>query len=154
MKSKQYNYVAGIVRGLGSLLTGMRVTFVEFFTPKTTEQYPENRHRLVIADRFRGTLVMPHDEQGHNRCIACGLCQAACPNDTISLEIGAETDAETGKKKKILLRYQYDLGSCMFCQLCVNACPTGAIEFNTRFEHAVFDKGKLVKQLNQSSNKN
>jgi len=36
----------------------------------------------------------------------------------------------------------------MFCQLCVTACPHDAITFATDFEHAVFDRTKLVKTLN------
>ena len=45
-------------------------------------------------------------------------------------------ETEDGKKKKILAKYEYDLGSCMFCQLCVTACPHGAITFATDFEHS------------------
>jgi len=30
------------------------------------------------------------------------------------------TDPETGKSKRRLVLYQYDLGSCMFCHLCVD----------------------------------
>ena len=55
---------------------------------------------------------------------------------------------EDGKKKKVLVKYQYDLGSCMFCELCVNACPHGAIAFSNDFENAVFEKDKLILQLN------
>ena len=149
MKEKKYGYFGSIFHGLKTLLTGMKVTFVEFFTKKVTEEYPDNRDTLVLADRFRGTLCMPKDENGNNKCIACGLCQNSCPNDTLDLEIDTVEDAETGKKKKTLVEYRYNLGSCMFCQLCVNVCPTGAIEFNTRFEHAVFDKNTLVKILNE-----
>ena len=36
----------------------------EFVTPKVTEQYPENRKTLKIADRFRGTLTLIEDETG------------------------------------------------------------------------------------------
>lgn len=147
-ETKEYGYFAGLFHGIKTLLTGMRVTFKEFFTKKVTEQYPENRATLEMFDRFRGTLVMPHDEQGNNKCIACGLCQMACPNDTIRIDSKMVEDPETGKKKRRLVRYHYDLGSCMFCQLCVNACPHDAIRFSTEFEHAVFERGKLQKILN------
>lgn len=147
MEEKKYSYLGGIFHGLKTLLTGMKVTLTEFFTKKTTEEYPDNRDTLVLAERFRGTLYMPLDAQGQNKCIACGLCQMNCPNDTILLTVDTVTDEATGKGKKVLLKYQYDLGSCMFCQLCVNVCPTGAIAFRTTFEHAVFDRNKLVKIL-------
>lgn len=143
------SYINGLVHGVGTLLTGMKVTITEFFTKKVTEQYPENRDELVMFDRFRGTLSMPHDAEGNHKCIACGLCQTACPNDTIQIETEMVEDPETGKKKKHLVRYQYDLGSCMFCQLCVNACPHDAIGFNQNFEHAVYEREKLVMTLNK-----
>ena len=92
---------------------------------------------------------MPHDENGNNRCIACGLCQQACPNGTISIKTAMVTDEETGKNRKVLVEYKYDLGSCMFCQLCVNACPKGAIEFNNKFENAVFNRDSLIVKLNK-----
>jgi NADH-quinone oxidoreductase subunit I len=142
------SYLGGIFHGLATLLTGLKVTFLEFFTKKVTEEYPDNRDTLVMFDRFRGTLYMPLGENGQNKCIACGLCQMNCPNDTLHLEIDTVTDEETGKKKKVMRKYQYDLGSCMFCRLCVNVCPTGAIAFDTKFEHAVFNRDRLVKMLN------
>lgn len=143
------SYLKGLTHGIKTLLTGLKVTGKEFFTKKVTEQYPENRNTLVMFDRFRGTLVMPHDENGHNKCIACGLCQMACPNETIRITTETVTDEETGKKKKVLVKYEYDLGSCMFCQLCVNACPHDAIKFDTPFEHAVYTREKLIKTLNK-----
>ena len=138
-------YIKGIFRGLGSLLTGMKVTFKEFFTRKITEQYPENRAVLKMHDRFCGELVMPDE----SKWIACGLCQMACPNSTIKITTEPVTDPETGKTRKRLVKYEYDLGSCMFCHLCVNACPHDAIRFSTEFEHAVFTRSKLVKILNK-----
>ncbi len=132
-----------------SLLIGMKVTWVEFFTRKVTEQYPENRATLKIPERVAGELTMPVDENGNNKCIACGLCGAACPNGTIQLTIDTVTDPETGKSKKHMARYQYDLGSCIYCRLCVNVCPTHAIEFTNTFEHSVFTRSKLVMVLNK-----
>ena len=77
------------------------------------------------------------------------MCQSACPNGTITVKTKTVTDEETGKSKKVLLEYTYDLGCCMFCQLCVNACPKDAIAFNNHFENAVFDRNKLVLKLNK-----
>lgn len=148
-KKNEYSYLGSLFHGLGTLLTGMKVTGKEFFTKKVTEQYPENRDTLKMFDRFRGTLSMPHDEQGNNKCVACGLCQTACPNSTISITTQTVEDSETGKKKKNLVKYEYDLGACMFCQLCVNACPHDAICFDQNFEHAVYEREKLVMTLNK-----
>lgn len=145
-------YFSGFFYGLSSLLTGMKTTIKVFFRKKTTEQYPENRNTLIMPERFRGTLCLPHNENNEHRCIACGLCQSACPNDTI--EIVSETiETVEGKKKKILKTYHYDLGACMFCQLCVNACPQDAITFDQRFEHAVFERDKLKMILNREGSK-
>ena len=68
-------YFSSFFKGIKSLSIGLKTTMREFFTPKVTEQYPENRKELKMFDRFRGTLVMPHNEQNEHRCVACGLCQ-------------------------------------------------------------------------------
>lgn len=148
MKKKE-SYLRGLMHGIGTLLTGMKVTGREFFTKKVTEPYPENRDTLQISPRFRGRLVMPTDAESKHKCIACGLCQMACPNDTIHITSESVTDETTSKKKKVLVKYEYDLGACMFCQLCVNACPHHAIEFSNEFENAVFDRTKLIMDLNK-----
>ena len=142
-------YIGIVATTVASLLTGLKTTVVEFFRPKVTEQYPENRATLHIPERHRARLYMPLDEEGRNRCIACRLCENACPNGTISITTSPITDEATGKSRKVLAEYSYDLGSCTFCQLCVNACPKDAIRFNNDFEIAVFDRSKLVLKLNR-----
>lgn len=151
MRSTQ-EYFNSFFSGLFSLLKGMSITLREFFTPKTTEKYPENRATLKMFDRFRGELVMLHNENNEHKCVACGICQMNCPNDTIHIETEMVTDEE-GKKKKVLVKYEYDLGSCLFCQLCVKNCPHGAIEFRPTFEHAVFTREKLVRRLDHEGSK-
>lgn len=145
-------YFSGLFGGIKSLLTGMRVTWGELWTKKVTEQYPENRATLVIPERFRGELTMPHDENNEHACTACGICQMNCPNGTIQV-ISKTIDTEEGKKKKILDRYIYDLGMCTFCNLCVITCPSDAIKFANTFENSLFTRSKLIEQLNREGSK-
>lgn len=141
------DYFSSLGSGVLSLIKGMQVTGKEFLTPKITECYPENRETHHVADRFRAELRFIYDAEGKHKCIACGSCERACPNGTISIETKM-VDTLAGTKKKKLDKYFYDLGSCTFCQMCVSSCPTGAIEFDNDFEQAVFTRSKLVKQLN------
>ena len=147
------SYFGGIADGLKTLATGMKVTMKEYFTPKSTEQYPENRKTtLHVAKRHRGRLVMLRDENGAVKCTACTLCEKTCPNGTIKITSQMVT-TEEGKKKRQLVDYQYDLGDCMFCQLCVNACNFGALEFTNDFENSTFSRDALVLHLDKEEYK-
>ncbi|MGM9704271.1 MAG: NuoI/complex I 23 kDa subunit family protein [Prevotella sp.] len=147
------SYFGGIAEGLKTLATGMKITWKEYFTPKSTEQYPENRKTtLHVAKRHRGRLVMLRNEEGAVKCTACTLCEKTCPNGTIKITSQMVT-TEDGKKKRQLVDYQYDLGDCMFCQLCVNACNFGAIEFTNDFENATFERDSLVLHLDKEDYK-
>ncbi|MGM9803553.1 MAG: 4Fe-4S binding protein [Muribaculaceae bacterium] len=140
-------YFSSLFKAIVSLVKGLEVTGKELVTPKVTEQYPENRATLKIADRFRATLEFDYNADGTHKCIACGICQNSCPNGTIEVQTKM-VDMPDGKKKKKLDKYIYDLGSCTFCMLCVTNCPTKAIKFTNEFEQSVFSRQKLVKQLN------
>lgn len=148
------NYVSGILKGIYSLGSGMSVTIKEFFIKKVTEQYPENRDTLVISDRFRGELVMPHDENNEHACTGCSICEMNCPNGTIQVITKmVEPTVEGGKPKKALDTYIYDLGMCTFCNLCVLTCPSDAIKFENTFENSMFTRAKLVETLNKEGSK-
>ncbi len=149
---EEMNYFQGLAAGLKTLGVGLKTTMREFFTKKITEQYPENRKELQMFDRFRGSLVMPHNENNEHKCIACGLCMTNCPNGTITVT-SQMVETEDGKKKKVLDKYVYDQGICMYCEVCVRVCPQNAITFDQSFETAVFDRQKLVKQLNKPGSK-
>lgn len=145
-------YINSWFTGIASLATGMKITLRTLLRKKVTESYPENRETLVISDRFRAELTMPHDEHNEHACTACGLCMLSCPNGTLNVVHEMVTTPE-GKSKKALLRYEYHLGQCTFCNLCVLACPSNAIEFSNHFELAVFHPDALHKTLNQPGSK-
>ncbi len=144
------NYLKDIFLGIWSLLKGMKVTASYFFKPGAivTQKYPENRKTLVMLDRSKGEVVMPHNDKNEHKCTACGICQINCPNSTIEV-ISKTIDTEDGKKKKILDKHIYRLGQCTFCALCVKTCPSNALDFSGKFEHAVFNKDLLIKVLNR-----
>ena len=137
-----------------SLLKGMKLTGYYFTHPKEilTEQYPDNRSTLVMAERFRGEVIMPHDENNEHRCTGCQACEIACPNGSIKI-ITKQVINEEGKKKKAIDTWVYHLDLCTMCNLCIVACPTDAIKMGQEFEHSVFDKSKLKKILNKPDSK-
>ena len=142
-------YIKEFCLGIWGLMQGMYITMLNFLRRKVTEQYPENRGKVFPHDRMRGELIMSHNETNPHKCTACGICELNCPNGTIRVISKKEIEEETGKEKKILDVFLYDIGSCTYCSLCTISCPQGAIEWSTNFEHAMFTKAKLVQQLNQ-----
>lgn len=146
---KVLNYIKNIFLGIWNLMLGLYITMLNFIRPKVTEQYPENRGKVFPHDRMRGQLVMPHNENNQHKCTACGICMINCPNGTIQVISKKELDEETGKEKKVLDKYMYDLGSCTFCSLCTITCPQDAIEWSTNFEHSLFTRAKLNQRLNK-----
>jgi NADH-quinone oxidoreductase subunit I len=149
-------YIREVLGGLKSLLTGMKVTgsyALRHHKNKITRQYPDNRDELVLPERFRGEVVMPHDENNEHACTGCTACELACPNATIKIITRFDMDEATGKKKKAIDKFVYHLELCTFCNLCIEACPTNAIKMAQTFEHSVTDRSKLIKILNKPGSK-
>jgi NADH-quinone oxidoreductase subunit I len=130
------------------------VTGKYFFKPGTTwtQQYPNNRKELKMFDRFKGEVIMPHNDKNEHKCTGCGICEINCPNGSIEI-IPVTIVNEEGKKQRIIDKHIYHLGMCTFCGLCVKTCPSQALAFGQEFEHAVFDRTRLNKILNQPGSK-
>jgi NADH-quinone oxidoreductase subunit I len=148
------DYILDVYNGVSSLLKGMRKTGYYFTHPKEiiTEQYPDNRATLKLADRFKGEVIMPHNEHNEHACTGCTACEIACPNGTIKVITKFEVSPD-GKKKKAIDTLVYHLELCTMCNLCIVACPSDAIIMVPNFEHSVFDRSKLTKILNKPGSK-
>jgi NADH-quinone oxidoreductase subunit I len=144
------NYLKDVFAGVWSLLKGMGVTGKYFFSPGriVTQKYPNNRKNLVMSERFKGEVVMPHNEKNEHKCTGCGICEINCPNGSIEI-ISKSVTLEDGKKKRAIDKHIYRLGMCTFCALCVKSCPSNALAFSQEFEHAVFNRALLIKVLNK-----
>lgn len=130
---------------LRELAAGMAVTLRYFFKPNITVQYPEER--TPLSPRFRGEHALRRDETGEERCVACKLCEAACPAQAIFITIDPNSTAE----KRRTRTYEIDNGKCIYCGYCQDACPVDAIVLGPNFEFftetrdaLVYDKQKLL----------
>src|SRR5262245_43817922 len=106
---------------LPTIFVGLRVTAQHFFRnlwgyirgKKTTfvVSYPEER--LDFADAFRGHPVLVALDNGEPKCVACGLCEFACPTDCISILPGEIKDGIERWPEV----FDIDMSRCMFCGL-------------------------------------
>ena len=64
-----------------AIAKGMAITFSHIFKKKPTINYPEQTR--PFSPVFRGVQVLNRDEEGRERCTACGLCAVACPAEAI-----------------------------------------------------------------------
>ena len=105
---------------LWELWQGLTVTFLNFFKPEITLNYPEEKAPQSV--RFRGLHALRRYPNGEERCIACKLCEAGGPAFAITIESDV---GEDGTRRTT--RYDIDLFKCIYCGFCEEACPVDAI---------------------------
>ena len=72
MEDNNKSYFGEIGSAVKTLAIGMKTTLTEYFTKKSTEQYPENRKTtLHVSARHRGRLVFSRDENQNYKCVGC-----------------------------------------------------------------------------------
>jgi NADH-quinone oxidoreductase subunit I len=151
------SYIGDIIGGIKTLFTGMKVTGGYFFPNiisrkyVITRQYPDEP--AIVFERFKGEVVMWHNENNEHRCTGCQACEIACPNGSIEIIWDRVLNPETGKKVKVIDKHIYHLGMCTMCNLCIQACPTNAIMWSTNFHNSTYDRSKLTKVLNKPGSK-
>lgn len=141
---------------LPAILKGLWITFSHFFKKKSTVSYPEVKR--PIAPVYRGQHVLKRDDQGRERCTACGLCAVACPAEAITMTAAERNPGEEGlyREEKYAAVYEINMLRCIFCGLCEEACPKEAIFLTDRIVDAeynrdsfIYGKDKLVEPVDQ-----
>ena len=132
---------------LPSIFKGMAITFSHLFKKKPTINYPEKQR--PFSSVFRGLHILNRDEEGREKCTACGLCAVACPAEAITMEAA---ERQTGEEKlyreeKYAAKYEINMLRCIFCGLCEEACPKDAIYLTQTFAPANYGrKGFIYKK--------
>jgi NADH-quinone oxidoreductase subunit I len=123
------------------LLIGFATTLKYLFKKPITVNYPEQK--FPMFPKYRGKQVLMRDENGLEKCVACGLCSVACPADAIYLE-ASENDGTVQAGPRYASVYQIHKMRCIFCGYCEEACPVGAIFMGKDYELAVYSKDDFV----------
>ena len=119
------------------LLRGMAVTLKYFFKRKVTIQYPEEE--TPSSHRFRGMLALRRYPNGEERCIACKLCEAACPAAAITIEVEQRPDGQRRTS-----RYEIDAFKCINCGFCEEACPVDSIVLTPEMHYHMEERGQNI----------
>lgn len=134
-------YVWNIAKGMGITL---RHFFKTFFGKPPTIKYPEQKR--PFSPVFRGLHILNRDEEGRERCTACGLCAVACPAEAITME-GAERkkgEEHLYREEKYAARYEINMLRCIFCGLCEEACPKDAIYLTETFAPSNYQRQTFI----------
>jgi NADH-quinone oxidoreductase subunit I len=129
---------------LPAIAKGMGITFSHMFKKKPTVNYPEETR--PFSSVFRGVQILNRDEEGRERCTACGLCAVACPAEAITME-GAERqpgEEHLYREEKYAAKYEINMLRCIFCGLCEEACPKDAIYLTQTFAPANYARKGFI----------
>ena len=137
---------------LPAIFKGMGITLSHLFKKTPTIKYPEQKREFSAV--FRGLHILNRDEEGRERCTACGLCAVACPAEAITMEAAERQPGEEHlyREEKYAAKYEINMLRCIFCGLCEEACPKDAIYLTQTFapsnsarQGLIYDKEDLLR---------
>lgn len=121
---------ASIRRGLCPAdITQLAVIGADYKNHITNNVVPPDTSRRSILrdfpDLFGGRLVRflePRPKIDQNKCVACGVCAASCPQKTIFIR-------EKDGKKRLKIQDK----NCIRCYCCQEMCPKNAVKIQKNF---------------------
>jgi NADH-quinone oxidoreductase subunit I len=129
---------------LPAVISGMWITFRHLFRKKTTVRYPETKRKF--SEIYRGRHVLKRDDEGRERCTACGLCAVACPAEAITMVAAERKPGEEHlyREEKYAAVYEIDMLRCIFCGFCEEACPKEAIFLTKELVPSEYRREKFI----------
>jgi len=126
-----------------SVISGLVYTFKNMFKKKVTRCYPEVK--LDPKPTLHGVPVLVENEEGHPRCVACGLCEYVCPPRAIEIH-GTETDRPIERMPRT---FEIDYLRCIECGYCEEVCPEEAIVMSQDYELVGGSRPEMVADLDR-----
>jgi len=153
---------------LPQIAQGLSVTLRHLlrFDKRLTLQYPEQKreprleqnltdpHAQINASRYRGVHRLNRDADGRVACVACFMCETACPAHCIHI---VADESPWPDREKYPEQFDIDELRCIYCGMCEEACPVDAIELTHEYDlvgrsraEMVFDKDKLLEVFDRT----
>ncbi|MEW6323917.1 MAG: NADH-quinone oxidoreductase subunit NuoI [Nitrospirota bacterium] len=124
---------------LVEILRGLGLTLRHLFARPVTLQYPHQKPE--VSRRYRGVMSLLRYQDGTEKCVGCGLCEAVCPSNVIKV---VSAEQEDTPMKRYAREYWFDLSRCVFCGFCVEACPVDALAMTPNYEYSTVNKRELM----------
>lgn len=118
-------------------LKGLGVTLRGALRSKVTAEYP--KEHLPVDERFMGFPALTWDSnRDEPYCTGCMVCVRYCPTQCMTAQMKDNPKFEEGvsHRKKIIEKFEINLGRCILCGICVEVCNFDAIEMSHEHERS------------------